>query len=104
MFESFEAGAVREIREETNLDLADDIHFLTAENNFFLNSVPKRHYVGIYVSAHVVDESELKNMEPEKCEGWEWADALEILDDSGKYRPLFVPVRNVFAAAGLIQE
>jgi 8-oxo-dGTP diphosphatase len=86
------------------LALEKDIRFVTAENNFFMSSVPPRHYVGIYLVAFAVNESELRNMEPEKCDGWEWASASQILEDDGRYRPLFVPLRNVFATVGLIQE
>ena len=83
--------------------LADDFQFVSAENNFFPNAVPKRHYVTICFSAHAVDESELKNMEPDKCEGWEWVLAEDLLDDTGRYRPLFAPLRTIFKNMGLLK-
>ena len=88
--------------EETNLQLADDLHFVSAENNFFRNGTPKRHYVTICLAAHTVDESALKNMEPDKCEGWEWVSAEKLLDDKGGYRPLFVPLKHIFETMKLI--
>ena len=102
-FEAFEDCARREIREETNLRLADDIQFVSVENNVFPDNVPKRHYVTVCLSAHVVDESELTNMEPEKCEGWEWASASDLIDDKGVYRPLFVPVKHILRKMRLVE-
>ena len=104
MFESFEQCARREALEETNLVLDNDLRFVTAENNFFMNSVPPRHYVGIYMTAHAVNDSDLKNLEPDKCEGWEWASASKILDESGIYLPQFVPLRNVLVTMGLVHS
>jgi 8-oxo-dGTP diphosphatase len=86
------------------LRLADDFQFVSAENNFFPNSLPKRHYVTICFSAHAVDENELKNMEPEKCEGWQWVPAEELTDDNGPFRPLFVPLKIIFKNMGFVKE
>lgn len=76
---------------------------MSAENNFFRHSTPQKHYVTICLSAYAVDESQLKNMEPDKCEDWEWVSATELLNDSGRYRPLFVPLRNIFVKMGLVK-
>ena len=103
MFEQYEGCARREILEETNLELADDVKFVSAENNFFKNTVPQRHYVTVCLSAHALREEELKNMEPEKCEGWEWVSAEDLMDDTGRYRPLFVPLGKIFTIMGLIK-
>jgi len=86
------------------LILADDVKFVSAENNFFVNGTPQRHYVTMCLSAHVADESQLKNMEPDKCEGWEWVSAAELLNDTGHYRPLFVPLKHIFVMMGLVPE
>jgi 8-oxo-dGTP diphosphatase len=88
--------------EETNLELSDDLHFVSAENNFFIEGTPQRHYVTMCLAAHVVDEVALQNTEPDKCEGWEWVSAKELLDDNGRYRPLFVPLRHIFVTMGLV--
>jgi hypothetical protein len=84
--------------------LADDLKFVSTENNFFPNNTPQRHYVTVCLSAHVVDESKLENMEPDKCEGWEWVTAKDILDDNGGYRPLFVPLKHMFVMLGLVKD
>ena len=102
MFEQFEECARREILEETNLELAD-VKFVSAENNFFKNGVPQRHYVTVCLSGYAMREEEMKNMEPDKCEGWEWVSAEDLMDDTGRYRPLFVPLRNIFTIMGLIK-
>jgi hypothetical protein len=83
--------------------LADDLKFVSAENNFFKDQTPQRHYVTICMGGHVVDEEALENTEPDKCEGWEWVSASDLLDDSGKYCPLFVPLRHIFLTMGLIK-
>jgi hypothetical protein len=83
--------------------LADDLKFVSAENNFFKGNTPQRHYVTICMAGHVVDEEALENTEPDKCEGWEWVSASDLVDDLGKYRPLFVPLRHIFLTMGLIQ-
>lgn len=84
--------------------LTDKLDFVSAENNFFQNSTPQRHYVTVCLAAHAVNESELRNTEPDKCEGWEWVSATELLDDAGRYRPLFVPLRHIFVTMGLVKE
>jgi 8-oxo-dGTP diphosphatase len=84
------------------LQLGDDLHFVSAENNFFRNGTPQRHYVTICLAAHASDESALKNMEPDKCEGWEWVSAFELMNDDGIYRPLFVPLKHIFETMKLL--
>ncbi len=66
--ESFEQCAIREALEETNLKLKN-ISFLTITNDIYKEE--KKHYVTIFVRWEV-DSWELKNMEPHKCEKWEW--------------------------------
>ena len=97
MFESFEACARREILEETNLGLKNDVEFVSVENNFFMNSVPPQHYVDITLCAHADNECELENRETDKCEEWKWVSAEDLMDDTGPYRPLSVPLPNMFA-------
>ena len=57
----------------------------------------------VYISGRAVDESELRNLEPDKCEGWEWADARDIIADDSIYRPLFVPLKDLFTVMGLVE-
>lgn len=83
--ESFEDCAVREVLEETGIILKPkNVRFLTATNDFV--DEDRKHYVTIFMgySLPVPTEEENgarlepqigfepRNMEPEKCEGWEW--------------------------------
>lgn len=66
IFETFEETAVREIKEETNLDVAvEDIDVINLANSFDLNSETHFIQIGVLVKKY---EGLLKVMEPEKCE------------------------------------
>ncbi|KAI4518703.1 hypothetical protein K523DRAFT_248594 [Schizophyllum commune Tattone D] len=102
--ESFEACAIREVLEETGLEIAD-ITFLTATNDIM--AAEKKHYVTIFVRARVTGEqTEPQVLEPEKCEGWEWM-TWDLLKDwinrsenpacSAESRAFFLPLRNLVA-------
>jgi 8-oxo-dGTP diphosphatase len=81
----------------------DDVEFVSAENNFFRFTTPQRHYVTICLSGRAIDELRLQNMEPDKCEGWEWVSAADLLNDEKRYRPLFVPLKHIFVRMGLVE-
>jgi hypothetical protein len=66
--------------------------------------MPQRHYVTICLSGCAIDESQLKNMEPDKCVGWEWVSAADLLNEERGYRPLFVPLKHIFVTMGLVEE
>ena len=83
--EELEACVRREIREETNLEV-EIIHFGTITNDIFEHE--DRHYVTIFMVCDYAG-GELKIMEPEKCEAWEWF----RWDDLP--RPLFMACENV---------
>jgi 8-oxo-dGTP diphosphatase len=83
--ESWEECAIRETLEETGLKIKN-IHFVTATNDIF--SVEKKHYVTIFMKADY-ESGELKIMEPEKCEQWEW------FDWNNPPQPLFIPQQNL---------
>ncbi|KAJ0439913.1 putative hydrolase [Helianthus annuus] len=69
--ESFEECAAREVKEETGLDIKN-IELLTATNNLLSDSV---HLVVIYMRAYLSDPDQTpQNIEPDKCEGWDWYD------------------------------
>ncbi|RUO96062.1 hypothetical protein BC936DRAFT_142691 [Jimgerdemannia flammicorona] len=82
-----------EVLEETNLRI-DHISFCSATNDIMTDE--GKHYVTVFVQAKVIGDegARLQVMEPNKCEGWEWATWEEIRDDNSKYRPLFSPLRN----------
>lgn len=56
LHESFEACAIREVKEETNLDI-DQVKFLTATESFF-TSENNTHYVTIFMTAVVKEGTE----------------------------------------------
>ncbi|KAK4430159.1 Nudix hydrolase 1 [Sesamum alatum] len=88
--ESFEECAAREVKEETGLDL--DIHkieYLTATNNVHSSPHPL-HIVTILMRAIQADPHQNpQNLEPEKCEGWDWYDWDNLP------RPLFGPLETM---------
>ncbi|MCL7047879.1 hypothetical protein MKW94_003221 [Papaver nudicaule] len=69
--ESFEECALREVKEETD--------------------EPKpSHYITIFMRGKLVDsQQEPQNMEPNKCDGWDWYD----WDDASLPKPLFKPLQ-----------
>ncbi|KAL9226002.1 hypothetical protein vseg_001862 [Gypsophila vaccaria] len=88
--ESFEECASREVKEETGLEIANT-ELLTVTNNIFHDALPKPlHYVTVFMRAVPVDPLQVpRNLEPEKCGGWDWY----AWDDLPK--PLFWPLENM---------
>ncbi|KAL0380713.1 UNVERIFIED_CONTAM: Nudix hydrolase 1 [Sesamum angustifolium] len=85
--ESFEECAAREVKEETGLDI-HKIEYLTATNNVY--SRHHLHVVAILMRAFQADPRQIpQNLEPEKCEGWDWYDWENLP------RPLFGPVETM---------
>lgn len=83
--ESPEECIKREVLEETNLKIKN-IRFITYTNDLFKDT--RRHYLNLHFIADY-DSGELKNMEPEKCEKWEWVDWNNLP------KPLFLPIENL---------
>lgn len=74
--ETFEEGAIREVKEETNLDIRDP-KVIAVTNNLETYHNEGLHYISIVLL--VQDFSgELKNMEPEKCAEWLWVDPKNL--------------------------
>ncbi|MBQ7105211.1 MAG: NUDIX domain-containing protein [Bacilli bacterium] len=61
-------GAIREVKEETNLDISDLYVFSVSDD-----IQPNKHYVTIQVIANSYS-GELKVMEPTKEDEWKWFD------------------------------
>lgn len=74
--ETFEQGAKREIKEETNLDILDH-RVISVSNNLDTYREDGVHYISIFILVTKYS-GELKNMEPEKCGGWEWVDPRKL--------------------------
>jgi 8-oxo-dGTP diphosphatase len=70
MGEGWEETAVREIKEETNLDLdRATVTVVHLTNDVF--DPENKHYITIFVKAQArPDSAPLENVEPHKCEGW----------------------------------
>lgn len=67
--ETMAEAAIRETKEETDLDVSDLELISVADEMGALDK--GKHYINIGFLAHAVN-GELKIMEPEKCERWEW--------------------------------
>lgn len=77
--------AVREVREETGLEIAGMIH-AGFTNELF--STTGRQYVTLYISAAYVT-GEARVLESEKCQCWQWFHYDELP------APLFKPITNL---------
>ena len=66
--ETFKEGAIREVEEETGI-LLDRAEFWLVENVFYPDD---HHCVTVFMIAQLPPDQEAMNMEPERCEGWEW--------------------------------
>ena len=67
--------AIREVKEETNLDI-EDLEVYGADDDI----QPNKHFVTLYVKA-LKYSGELKIMEPDKQDKWEWYDLDELPDN-----------------------
>lgn len=83
--ESWEDCAKRETMEEAGIKITN-IRFGTATNDIF--PAEEKHYITIYILSDY-DSGEVKIMEPEKCDKWEWYDWNHLP------QPLFIPIQNL---------
>jgi len=77
LMEEWGECAVREVKEEMNVDL-DNIEFVHVTNDRMPDE--EKHYVTIFMAGESGCQ-EPENMEPEKCEGWQsytWDELKEI--------------------------
>lgn len=82
--ESFEECVVRELREECDITV-NNIRFGAITNDIFES---EKHYVTIFMIGDYKD-GELKTMEPDKCEKWEWQQWSELPTNC------FLPIKNL---------
>ena len=85
--ESFIQCVKREVREEVNVSIKN-VKFQTLTND--IHPKEKTHYVTLFFTSDY-DSGKVKNMEPEKCEGWEWIKWEDLP------HPLFLPIKNLLA-------
>lgn len=77
--------AIRELKEETNLNTTiDDVLFVGVSNTIFDK---KTHYITLIYKV-ISFTGEIKIMEPDKCEYWTWFDINELP------KQLFKPLQN----------
>ncbi|KAG7293595.1 hypothetical protein NEMBOFW57_003648 [Staphylotrichum longicolle] len=96
--ESYFACAERETLEETGLVVRAE-KLLGLTNDVFS---PTKHYITIFVLCRRVDESQepetLQNLEPEKCERWEWmgwSDVRAVIAGRDGEAKVFLPILNL---------
>ncbi|HYD03927.1 MAG TPA: NUDIX hydrolase [Alphaproteobacteria bacterium] len=84
--ESSEECILREMREEIG-----DINIKNLRRATFTNDIfekENKHYVTIFMQAEYFS-GEIKTLEPNKCEKWEWFDWNDLPN------PLFIPIQNL---------
>ena len=74
--EDFVAGAIREIKEETDLDIKN-VEVIAVTNNLETFRNENSHFISIIFLAKDFS-GEPKLTEPEKCEGWLWVDPKNL--------------------------
>ncbi|XP_027362283.1 nudix hydrolase 1 [Abrus precatorius] len=92
--ESFEECAAREVKEESGLVIGN-AELLTVTNNVMLDEPRKCHYVTIFMRAVMGVDGEEQvplNLEPHKCDGWEWYEWDHLP------HPLFHPLHKMVKA------
>jgi 8-oxo-dGTP diphosphatase len=97
MFESWEDCAIREVQEEMGIGI-HQLQFGHVTNDV----MGTKHYVTIFMMAECVDDdARPRNMEPDKCEGWESFSWVELLDiqENGSNPQLFGPLQKLVEEA-----
>ena len=85
--ESFEQCAIREAKEETNIDISE-VKFRVITNDLFERE--QKHYITVWMDAkYVSGEPQIAAPEEESEIGWFTWDALP--------QPLFLPLQNLLA-------
>ena len=83
--EEVEDCAVREVKEETGISMKN-IRKGTFTNDIFEKE--EKHYVTLFIISDFAS-GEVKVMEPEKCERWDWFEWNKLP------QPLFMPIQNL---------
>lgn len=89
--EDEETSMLRELEEETGLLPTDVDNFtrLMWSQNFFPEE--NKHYITLFYALRQITDTPVRNMEPEKNEGWEWFDPEQLPS------PLFGGIRELMA-------
>jgi 8-oxo-dGTP diphosphatase len=84
-FETLEDCAKRETKEETGIAIKN-IQKFAYTNDIF--PIEQKHYITCFVKAEY-DSGDVRVMEPDKCEKWEWFERGNFPD------PIFIPLQNL---------
>jgi 8-oxo-dGTP diphosphatase len=87
--ESVEDCARREVDEETGLKLISVSKPFASTNDIFVEE--QKHYTTLWVEGTVENDAVPQNLEPEKCDGWDWFAGHEIPE------PRFLGLKNLMA-------
>jgi 8-oxo-dGTP diphosphatase len=68
--ETLEDTAIREVKEETNL-IIESPEVIAVTNDLETYEKEGKHYISIILLSKTF-QGILRNMEPQKCEGWQW--------------------------------
>jgi 8-oxo-dGTP diphosphatase len=90
--ETFEACAIREVKEEIGITIYMP-EYLAVTNDIFEEE--QKHYVTIFMCANFPEGKRIKTLEPDKTDSWEWFN-LDNLPDN-----LFLPLQNLIGEDGL---
>jgi len=74
--ETFESAAIREVKEETDLTIFDP-KVICVTNNLRTYQLEGKHYISIIMYVNRF-EGEVKLMEADKCESWEWVNPCQL--------------------------
>jgi len=75
--EEWSECGLREVKEETNLDLEAPLAHVYTTNALFPEA--HKHYVTLFLRGCIApDSAPLQLMEPDKCVGWEWVQWEEL--------------------------
>lgn len=74
--ESFETAAIREVKEETGLDIVSPA-VLCVVNNLETHKAEGLHVISVCLLAKEFSGN-LTLMEPDKCSGWQWCDPSDL--------------------------
>ena len=70
------SAAIREVLEETNIELSHLLFTGKITNDYFADK--GKQYITLYYLAYARNPESLKVMEPDKIEGWDWYDVSDL--------------------------
>lgn len=89
--ESLEECAIREVFEETGLQITNP-KFLAITNDYF--AINSKHYISIFMVAAFPSNQVVKNCEPDKTEAWHWFNVNNLPQG------LFLPLQHLIGQKG----